>query len=153
MIMFVLVSLLGAARPQALTVEHLLVTAPDDYEIEKTAGPDFAVYHIHPKGSNSPALGMYLGNFPSAFAPEQGTQRAPFQLGRRKTDWTLWQTSDGGVTTFHAEVLLDRPFGGEPPYATRLHLFLSATSEASLRSLQAVATGIRPRQAHQPSTK
>src|SRR5476651_2354428 len=129
MTILVPIVLLVAASTQTLTVEHLLVPAPADYELEKRAGPDFVVYRIHPKGSNMPALGMYLGNFPTTFAPERGTHQAPFQLGHQKTHWTLWQTSEGGVATFNGEALLDRPFGEEPPYAMRLHLFLAAPTE------------------------
>lgn len=65
--------LMLAAAAQTLTVEHLAVPAPEGYEVEKHAGPDFAVYHAHPTGKTLPNLGMYLGNHPSAFAPDEGT--------------------------------------------------------------------------------
>lgn len=138
----VMVALVAAT--QTLTVEHLAVPAPEGYVVEKQAGPDFAVYHVHPKGEAVPDLGMYLGNHASAFAPEKGTRRERLRIGRLRAEWTLWESTEEGVRSYHAEAVLERPFGTEPGYSTHLHLFAVAHSRDGLRALQAVAAAIRP---------
>jgi len=132
------------APAEILKVEHLAVPAPSGYILEKKSGPDFAVYYVHPKQQSTPVLGLYLGNFASSFAPRDATRPTSFRLGRKTTKWRLWQTSEGGVTEYHAEALLVKPFGTEPEYSTQFHLFLAAPTAADLAALQEMAASIRP---------
>lgn len=132
------------AAVKTLTFQHLAIPVPDDYELAAAPGPDFTVYHVHPGGTASRFLGIYLGNYPSAFAPKKDTRQEPFRIGRQDAHWTLWETVERGVTTFHAETMLDRPFGIEPSHATRLHLFIEAETPEALKMLQGLAAKIHP---------
>jgi hypothetical protein len=144
MVLAVLLQIVAGPKQQTFVMEHLELDAPAGYSLEKKPGPDFAVYYLRPS-SGASALGVYLGNHPSRDdVPSDSARREPLRLGRRKTNWTIWETVEAGVRTLHAEVIAEKPFGNEPPYSTHLHLFIDTDSEFTLKAMQAIAATLRP---------
>jgi hypothetical protein len=143
-VLTLLLQVASAAQQQTLVLEHLELDAPPGYSLEKRRGPDFAVYYLR-SPSNACGLGVYFGNHPTRDAvPSGSVRREPLRLGRRKANWSIWETQEAGVRTLHAAVVAEKPFGNEPPYSTHLHVFIDADSEATLKQAQAIAATLRP---------
>src|SRR5262245_56555710 len=97
----ILLQVASGAERQILVLEHLEIYAPSGYALYKKSGPDFAVYYLR-SSSKACALGVYLGNHPTRDAvPSGSVRREPLRLGRRKTNWSIWETQEAGVRTLH----------------------------------------------------
>jgi hypothetical protein len=139
-------ALLALLAGSVCQIEHLALSLPAAYVCEKQSGPDFTVFYIHPVG-NSPtaSIGVYIGNFPTSFAPKTGVTKEGAVLGQTKAEWKLWlEPQEGGGTAYLAELSVVRPFGTEPRWATVLHLFVSAATSEQRADLQRIALAIRP---------
>jgi hypothetical protein len=145
----IFVTVLAAASGHTLAIEHLELDAPAGYVLETKTGPDFAVYYVYRSDRPGSQLGVYVGNHPTRFAEGKAVRTEPVRIGRRKAHWVFCEEGTAKRRELNAELLVNRPFGSEPPQSEYLHMFITAGTMEALAELKAIATTIRPKRADQ----
>lgn len=119
--------------PHKVEGTHFTVGLPADYTLNKNDGIDFSVFYFSPADTtriNAFAGGFYFGGHPNNSDEQRcKTTTISKHLFGKPVDWTV----DDCDTTFHAEVIMDNPFGSG--WDSKIHAFGWARSRVGLDSV------------------
>jgi hypothetical protein len=134
-------SFLSGLVKQHISTSGFSISLPADYKIRQKEGPDFTVYYFAPADSTLKAAftgGMYLGNFPSEFGPENDSCKSStikaILLGKER-DWKSFSCD----SSFFAQTIVDNKDGD----ATKVHVFGRGTTAENLNRMIRIFSTLR----------
>ena len=119
------------------------ISLPLNYIIEEKEGIDFSVYYFVPKDTTLKASfkgGMYFGNFPSEFAPENDsckTSQIKNKLLEEYREWTVYNCNG----KYEIQTITDSKSGED--WNEKIHAFGSANSESDMKKLLIIYTTLK----------
>ena len=119
------------------------ISLPPAYSLKMTRGPDFDVYYFAPADTTAISNfsgGIYFGNFPNAFPPDNDSCRTETIRGKILGDikgWTLYSCK--GILS--VQVIIDSK--SNEGWNQRIHAFGQANSRNDLDNLMIIFSTLK----------